>query len=157
MANLSEKINADLNQALKNQDQLTKQTLRLLKSSLKLEEIAKRTAAGSGEEATLNDEEVIKVLKREVKKREEAAATYKQGGRLDLAVREEAEIVCLKAYLPEELSDEALRKLVNEVLANNTLPAGDFGQAMKLVMAQAKGLADGKKVAAMVKEHLSSG
>ncbi|PIT90253.1 MAG: glutamyl-tRNA amidotransferase [Candidatus Komeilibacteria bacterium CG10_big_fil_rev_8_21_14_0_10_41_13] len=146
MAELISRLEQDLVQALKEKNEVRLRTLRLLKSSLEKEKIAQKQA--------LNDEEVIKVIKREAKKRQEAIMSYQQAGRDELAENEQAELKELQTYLPEEMSEQEIRAIAEKVLTSQNFSQSDFGQVMKLVMAEAGGKADGKKVSAIVKELL---
>ena len=104
----------------------------------------------------LADEDVLKVLASEVKKRQEAILSYRQGQREDLAAQEEAELAIIKSYLPPELPEEAISKIIEKVIAENNFTAKDFGQTMKLAVAELKGQADGKRVAEAVKKKLEA-
>ncbi len=144
-----EQLDIDFNQALKKRDELVVLTLRQLKSALVNAEIAKKRQK-------LTDEEIIKVLKSEVKKRREAIELYRKGGRNDLADKEEKEIEIVSKYLPAELGAEEVRKKVKEVIAQ--VGAGgptDFGKVMGMVMKEFKGQADGTLVNQIVKEELT--
>ncbi len=123
-------------------------TLRLLLSEIKNAEIAK------GSE--LEDQEIISIIQREVKKRKEAAQGFRLGGREEGALKEEAELAILQSYLPEQLSNEELTKIVDEVI--NELGATsreDMGRVIGAVMAKVTGKAGGEVVSALVKEKLS--
>jgi len=145
---LAEQINQDFLTAYKNHDEAKSSLLRLLKSSLQNAEIAKK-----GE---LQDEEVIKLIQKEVKQRQDAIVEYKRGGRDDLANKDEAEITILKTYLPLELSEEELEKLVSEAITStNAQSPADFGKVMAAVMPKIAGRATGDKVSTTVKKLLS--
>lgn len=147
MPTLTQTIDQDYTVALKNHEEAKVATLRLLRAALHNAQIAKRGAP-------LTDEDVLKVLKSEVKKRQEAILSFRQGQREDLAAKEEAELVIIKNYLPPELAAEALEKIVTKVIKDNQFTPKDFGQAMKLVMAELKGQADGKRVSELIKSQL---
>lgn len=148
MSTLAEIINTDLIKALKSKEETKISTLRLLKSALEKAKKAKK------KEEQLTEEEAIKVLRSEVKKRQEAIASYQQGQRQDLVQKEEAELSVLKNFLPPELSEEEINKVASKVISENNFSQKDFGQAMKLVMTELKGQADGKVVAELVKGQL---
>ena len=148
MSALSETINQDYTVALKGREAGRVATLRLLRSALQNAQIAKREE--------LADEDVLKVLASEVKKRQEAILSYRQGQREDLAAQEEAELAIIKSYLPPELPEEAISKIIEKVIAENNFTAKDFGQTMKLAVAELKGQADGKRVAEAVKKKLEA-
>lgn len=145
---LKEQINQDFLNAYKNKDEAKSSLLRLLKSSIQNAEIAKK-----GE---LSDEEIFKLLQKEIKQRQEAIVEYKKGGREDLVNKDQAEIDLLKAYLPAELSDSELEQIVNEAI-KNTGASGqtDFGKVMGATMPKIAGKASGDRVSQMVKSKLS--
>lgn len=141
---LLETINQDLKTAMKAGQSDVTGTLRLLVASLKNEKIAKQK--------DLADEEVMAVVLREVKKRKEAAAAFGAAARPELAQKEEQELAVLKKYLPEQVTEEEIKKIITQVAQENSgMP---FGQVMGKVMAQLKGRADGNVVQRLVKEHL---
>lgn len=148
MSDLATSLDADCLKAAKNKEMERLNALRYLKSALKNEEIAKR--------GKLEDADVIKVLKREAKRRQEAIAAYTLGNRPDLRVKEEAELAIIKEYLPAEMIQEELLKLVEKILEENNLrEEKDFGQAMKLILAAAQGQASGAKISQLVKQALT--
>jgi uncharacterized protein len=139
-----EQVRADATRAMKAGDKDRVGALRLL-----LSELQKDVKEGSGDE--------LSVLRRERKRRLEAAAQFREGGREDLARREEDEARMIADYLPAELEDAQLRKLVGEAIDETGASGpGDFGGVMKLVMARAGGQVDGRRAAAAVREVLSS-
>ncbi len=143
---LAEQIDADLITALKAKTESRVGALRLLKAALKNSQIQKKGA--------LTEEEVIKVLRQEIKKRHDSIASYQQANRQDLVDKEEAELGHLSGYLPAEMSDADLSALVDKIVGANNFLAADFGQAMKLVMAEVKGAASGQRISALVKARL---
>jgi len=148
---LIETINNDLKDALKNRDMQALSVLRMIVSALNNEAIALKKK-GQG----LSQEEEIRVLKREVRKRKDSIEQYKKGGRGELAEKEEKELKILQKYLPEEMSQEEIKKIVEEVISEmgEVLPS-QFGKVMGQVMAKVKGKADGAVVSKVVKEVLS--
>lgn len=146
---MEEKIKEDLKQAQLKRDDTRVSTLRLL-----LAEIANaRIAKGN----KLSDEEIVSAIRREAKKRKEAMEGFRSGGREEAAAKEEAELMILEDYLPQQLQDDLLQKIVEDVI--NKLGANslqDMGRVMGEVMSQVKGQADGGRVSALVKERLSS-
>lgn len=146
---LQSTLQEDLKQAQLNRDEQRVSTLRLLLSEIRYAQISK------GED--LSDEDILQVIAREVKKRKESAIAFHNGGREELAKKEEKEAEILQGYLPVQLSDEALTKTVedsiNEVGAKSV---SDMGRVIGLVMGKVKGQADGGRVSAMVKEKLGS-
>lgn len=147
---IKEKIEADLIQALKKKKEVEVLILRMMKSAIKNAEIAKRPQA-------LTAEDIIKVLRSEIKKRQEAISDYKKGNRQDLADKESQEIEVIKRYLPPELADEELKKIIKKVIAK-TKASGpkDFGKVMGMAMKEVAGRADGGKVSQVVKELLNN-
>ncbi len=148
---LKQKIHEDLKQSMMARDELRTSTLRLLISALQYHEIQK---GGAGYKAT--DEDVIDVIGREIKKRKEAIELYKQGGRNELAQKEEKELEILKAYLPEQMSEGEIRKLVEETIAQTEAPGmHDMSKVMGALMPKVKGKADASLVSNLVREALS--
>ncbi|RMG71146.1 MAG: GatB/YqeY domain-containing protein [Nitrospirae bacterium] len=147
---IKEKIDSDLKEALKSGDSLSVSILRLLKSAIKNKEIEKSSP--------LSDEDVLSVLSSQAKQLREAISEYEKAGRHELAEKERKELSVLQRYLPEQLSEEELRKLIAEVIAETGASTPrDMGKVMKTLMPRVKGRADGKVVNQMVKEMLSSG
>lgn len=145
---LVDDIRTDLKKAMLEKDKLRISTIRLLISSIHNKEIEK------GE--SLEDEELLAVLSSEVKKRRESAEEYKKGNREDLAEKEEKEIKIIQEYLPEQLSDENLQKIIKETIAQTGATGRkDTGKVMGQLMPKIKGRADGKKASQMVSELLS--
>lgn len=149
---LEKQISQAFLEAYKNKESETVETLRMVKAAL----INRKVDKLLSKDDELPDEEVIAVLKTEAKKRQDSIESYRQGDREDLAVKEESEMVIIKKFLPEQLSDEQLRGLVAEVISEvgNPGPSG-FGKVMGAVMAKTKGAADGNAVSRIVKEELS--
>lgn len=135
----------DLKKAMQQRQADKVSALRLLVAALKNARIEKK--------ADLNEAEEVAVLNKEAKKRHEAIEMYKKGGRQELADKEKAELQIIKGYLPQQMGEEKIKKLVKEMKQAGEL-GDDFGQAMKLVMAKLKGQADGKLVAEVVKTEL---
>ena len=107
-------------------------------------------------EDLLPDEEVLAVLKSEVKKRLDSVQSYTQGGRADLAETEQKEADFIKKFLPEEMSEDQVREIAVAVIAEmGDLGPSGFGKIMGVVMAKAKGAADGTLVSKVVKEELA--
>lgn len=149
MPSLKDRLQADLTAAMKGRDELTTATLRMVLTAVGTEEVAGRTARA------LSDDEVLKVLGREAKKRREAAAAFAEGGRPDRAERELAEEQVLARYLPAQLSDDELGALVREaVAATGAQSPRDMGAVMKAVGPRVAGRAEGGRVAATVRTAL---
>lgn len=141
---LKKKINEDLKQALREKNASAVSTLRMLLAEIHNREIAKK-----GE---LSDEEAMKVLQQEKKKHQDSIAQFSAGERPDLVEKEKAELAVIESYLPEEMGDAELERLVREVIGE-IKPAGpaDFGKVMKEVLGRAKGAASGQRVSQIVK------
>ncbi len=150
MGALKDKLHADLTTSMKARDELTTATLRMVLTAIGNEEVAGKAAR------ELSDDEVLKVITRETKKRREAAEAFAGGGRQDRADRELAERTVLEAYLPAQLSDDELRALVADaVAAADTSGPQAMGAVMKLVGPKVAGRAEGGRVAAAVRAALS--
>jgi uncharacterized protein YqeY len=145
-------VQSDLTDAIRQRDPVRSGTLRLALTAITNEEV-------SGTEAReLTDDEVLKVLAKEAKKRKEAATAYTDAARPELAAKEEAELLVLEAYLPAQLSDDELATIVAAAI-EQTGATGmpQLGQVMKAAQAVVAGRADGGRVAAVVKAALSAG
>ncbi len=151
MAELKERLRADLNEAMRARDQVRLRTLRLALTSITNEEVAGASAR------ELTDDEIVRVLTREARKRREAAEAFSAAGRADQAAAERAEGDVLAAYLPAQLSDMELAALVAAAI-DETGAAGmsAMGQVMKTVTPRVAGRADGARVAAEVRRRLSA-
>ncbi|WP_093783129.1 GatB/YqeY domain-containing protein [Actinacidiphila guanduensis] len=147
---LKQRLQDDLTTAIKTRDELRSATIRLTLSAITKEEVA-------GEQArALSDDEVLKVIAREAKKRREAAEAFAQGGRAESAERERAEGEVLAEYLPKQLGDEELAGIVKAAIAETGASGPKaMGQVMKAVNPKVAGLAEGGRVAAEVKRQLA--
>lgn len=151
MSALIAKIQADLVSAMKNREETKLSVLRMLKSAMQLAQVEK----GKGSE--LGDDEVMVLLRRLIKQRVEAAEMYKTGGADDRARTELEEAKILEAYLPAQLSDEALDAIVAEAAtAVGATGMRDMGKTIGKAMAAVAGQADGNRVKTAVQKHLSS-
>jgi uncharacterized protein YqeY len=138
-----EQVQSDVTASLKAGDRERAQALRLIAN-----ELQKAAKEGDGDE--------VAVLQRERKRRLEAAEAYREAARQDLADAEEREASIIELYMPAQLSDEELRAIVGDVVAESGASSPkEMGKVMSAVMPQVKGRADGKRVSAMVKELLS--
>jgi len=141
-------LQADLKKSLLQKSELEVSTLRLLLSEIRNSEIAKGTKS--------EDQDILNLIQKEIKKRKESATAFKQGQREELAQKEEAEANILLKYLPAQLSDDELTKIVqdaiNEVGASSI---SDMGKVIGVVMAKVNGQADGSRVSSLIKEKLS--
>jgi uncharacterized protein len=150
MPELKNRLQSDLTQAMRDRDELRLATLRMALAAVTNEEVAGKTAR------ELSDDEVVRVLTREAKRRREAAEAFASGGRPELAEREQAEGRVLEDYLPAQLSDDELRDLVATAIEETGAdgPRG-LGGVMKLVTPRVAGRADGGRVAAEVRRQLA--
>ena len=149
---LTEQIRADLTAAMKRRDDVATSALRMALAAVK-------EAAVAGKEAKeLTDDEILKVLNKEVKRRDEAAEAFRNADRPDRADREQAEREVLAAYLPAALTPEELEALIAETLAEGGFSGmQSMGPAMKAVTAKVAGRADGTTVSDLVRTRLSAG
>lgn len=147
---LKARLQHDLHDAMRARDTVRSGTLRMTLTAITNAEVA-------GDEAReLSDDEVLKVVAKEAKKRKEAAAAFTGAGRPGLAATEEAELVVLEGYLPAQLDDEALREIVDRaVTATGAIGMSQLGLVMKAAQGEVAGRADGGRVAAVVKQVLS--
>lgn len=150
MENLNEKISADLKAAMIEKKELELITLRMLLAALKNRQIE------IGKDVFMTDEKIIEVVQGEIKKRKDSAETYLAGGRADLANKENAEIVILSRYMPEQMSVEELEEIIKEMIVQSGATSmKDFGKVMGVVMGKVKGKADGNQINVIVKKLLS--
>lgn len=146
---LKEKLQADLTEAIRGRDEVKSGTIRMLLSAITNEEVAGKAAK------VLTDAEIITVLSRETKKRREAVEAFTAAKREDLANKEKAEGAIIAQYLPEQLSESEIKKMITEAIAetNAAGPAG-MGLVMKVLQPKIAGKADGGVVSALVKAAL---
>lgn len=150
MPELKSRLKADLTTAMKARDELTIATLRMALSAVTTEEVAGKTAR------ELSDDEVLRVLTREGKKRREAAEAFDAANRAELADRERAEGGVLERYLPAQLDDAELAGLVRAAVAESGASGPQaMGAVMKLVQPEVAGRADGKRVSDEVRRQLA--
>lgn len=147
---LKAKLQSDLNEAIKTRNTVVAETIRMVLAAITNEEVAGK------EKKELSEAEVITVLTREAKKRREAAEAFEQGGRADKAATERAEGEVIAGYLPEQLSEAELNKLIAETIAAvGAAGPGDMGKVMGALKAKVAGKADGATVSSLVKAALS--
>ena len=146
---MREKILNDLVSAMKNQDKETLTVLRMVKGAMQLEEINKKQE--------LNDEDVVTVIGKQIKTRKESIVEFEKAGREDLVTQTKGEIEILSKYMPEQLSEEEVIKVIEE--AFNTLKPekpSDMGKLMGFVTPKLKGKADMSFVSKTIKEKLAN-
>lgn len=161
--NLKEKIQADIKEAMKAGGNEKVGVLRMLQAEVHNAEIAKRTKLSKSGEADIEqksqliDEEIMDVISREIKKRKDAIELYKKGDRKELAEKEKKEAEILLVYMPEQMTEDEIRKLVESAIketgANNIK---EMGKVMGVLSPKTKGKADGAVVSRIVKELLST-
>jgi len=172
---LKQKIEQELKEAMRNKEELRLSVLRMLSSAMHNKEIEKRTklsknpdakdlAAQEGEprlwrekESGLNDEETLGVIRSEAKKRRDSIVEFEKGGRADLVEKESAELKILETYLPQELSDDDLRKIIDEVvIKEGVADVKEFGRIMGKAMGKVKSQASGDRVSKFLRERLEN-
>lgn len=146
MINLSA-VEAALKEALKAREQITVDTLRALKTRIQNEQIAK------GSELTEAD--VLLLVQSEAKRRKEAGIAFRDAGRTEAADKEDAELKVLSAFLPEQVSEEEIQKVINAKITENSWTSKDFGVAMGALKAHFGNSADGATVAKFLKQKLN--
>ena len=146
---MKDKLNAEFRQAMRDKDTLRRSVLRMVLAAIQNSEIARRSE--------LSDGDVLGILSKEVKQHEESIQAFKEGNRVDLMEKEQAELVILLEYLPKQLSREEIvaeaKKAIEEVGAQGPR---DKGKVMPKIIAKLKGQADGKEINDIVTELLSS-
>jgi uncharacterized protein len=147
---LKEKLQADLTDAIRSRNEVVSGTVRMLLAAITNEEVAGKAAK------VLTDAEIITVLSREAKKRREAVEAYTQAKRDDLAGKEKAEAAVIANYLPEQLSEDEIKKLIADAITETDAkgPAG-MGLVMKVLQPKIAGKADGGVVSGLVKAALA--
>jgi len=146
---LEEKLMNDYKEALKAKDTLRASALNFLRAQILNVAIAKK-------KKKLDDEEVLAVIKKQAKERQDSIEQFQKGGRVDLADKESRELEILKAYLPPALPQDQIQKIIDEVVSDiGDQGLKDMGRVMKEVNAKCAGKADGKTVSELVRERLS--
>lgn len=144
---LKDQINTDLKEAMRSKDQQRLDTLRMLKSAIKYNEI------DAGHE--LDDQELLAVVSKEAKQRRDSIAEFEKGHRADLVQKEQAELAILETYLPRQLSADEIRERARAVIADMGLTGPkSLGPVMKRLTAELKGQADGKLISQVVRDLL---
>ena len=146
---IKEQLTEDMKTAMKEREagKLRLNVIRMVRSNIKNTEI--------NEKRELNDDDVLAVLMKEVKMRQDSLEEFKKADRQELVAQAEEEIEILKKYLPAALSDDELKAIVAEVVTEvGATGPKDMGKVMPAVMAKTKGRADGKRISAMVRELL---
>ncbi|MEU4541847.1 GatB/YqeY domain-containing protein [Nonomuraea dietziae] len=150
MSALKDKLKADLSASMKSRDEVRLRTIRMALAAINVEEVAGKQAR------ELSDDEILKVLTKEAKKRREAAEAFGSAGREEQAKAELDEQAVLEEYLPAQLSDEELGRIVDEAVAELGVSGPQaMGQVMKVVNPKVAGRAEGGRVAQIVRARLS--
>ncbi|MBW4080141.1 GatB/YqeY domain-containing protein [Paenibacillus sp. S150] len=145
--NLSERLNEDMKQAMKSKDKFTLSTIRMVRSTIKYLEIDLKR--------TLDDNEVLDILSREIKQRKDALQEFESAGRDELAASTKAEIEIIMNYLPEQLSEEEIKVIVQQTIQETGASSkSEMGKVMSALMPKVKGRADGKLVNQAVLQFL---
>jgi len=144
---MKKKLMEDMKKYMKEKNKIALNTVKMVNAEIKKQEIDKQKE--------LSDEEVISVIEKQIKNRKDSAEQYKNAGREDLAEQEEEEIKVLIKYLPEQLSNEEIEKIVDDVIKEiGAESKSDFGKVMGKIMPKVKGKADGNLVKKIVHEKL---
>ncbi len=145
---ISEKIDSDLKEAMKQRDTIKISTLRMLRAAIKNLAIEKRTES-------LEDGDVLQIISKQARQHEDSIREFSRGGRQDLVEKETRELEILKGYLPRPLSSEEIVAIVGEVIAEvGAQTRADMGKVMKVCMEKMKGRADGRTISQIVSEQL---
>ena len=147
---LRENLEAEFKTALKAKNELKLSVVRMVKSAIMNAEIS---SCGKG---SFDDAQIIEIIRKEAKKRNDSIAAYSLGGRNDLAEKEKQELAILQNYLPQAMAEDEVKTLVQKTISDlGASSAVDFGKVMKEAVARAKGRADGKIISQIVKNLLS--
>jgi hypothetical protein len=145
---LEEKLLNDFKQAMKDKDSSKVSTLSFLRAQISYAALEKKKKA-------LDDSECLAVIRKLIKQHQDSIEQFKAGNRLDLVEKEEKELAILKAYLPQEMSADSIKKIIDEAVTGISAQGiKDMGKVMKEVMAKVAGQADAKTVSDLVKERL---
>ena len=145
-----ERVDSDLKEAMRTKDATKLGVLRMLKSALKYAAIAK-----SGAEAELNDAEVVQVIRKQTKQRQDSIESFEKGGRAELAEKERQELSILNAYLPQAMSPEEVSRIVRETIGEvGATTKAQMGAVMKALQSKVAGRVDGKTLNAEVQKQL---
>ncbi|MDF1823169.1 MAG: GatB/YqeY domain-containing protein [Verrucomicrobiales bacterium] len=151
MSELSQQITEDMKTAMREKNTLALNTIRMLKSAVKNAAIEK-----GGADAELTDPEVVAVIRKEVKKRQDSIEQYKTADRQELVEQEEAEMAVLNGYLPEPLGEDKIAEIIDAAIAEvGATSRKEMGQVMKIVQEKTAGRADGKTLSQAVMAKLS--
>jgi len=145
--NLSERLNEDMKQAMRDKDKFKLSTIRMIRSTIKYLEIDLKR--------TLDEDEVLDILSREIKQRKDALQEFEKAGRDELAASTKAEIEIIHKYLPEQLTEEEIKVIVQQTIQETGASSkSEMGKVMSALMPKVKGRADGKLVNQAVQQFL---
>ena len=146
---LKEQLQRDLQDAMRARDEQRKLALRMALTAVQLAEVEQRSE--------LDDVAIVEVIRKEVRRREDALEMVRQAGRTDMVAEDEAQVAILRAYLPQHLTAEELTAIAREVVAEaQAASPADMGKVMKLLMPRVQGKADGRMVSQVVRDLLSA-
>jgi len=144
---LKEKLNEDLKKYMKEKNTLALNTVRLVIAEIKNKEVEKNSE--------ITDEEILQIIRKQIKMREDSIQQFRSANREDLAEKEAQELEILKSYLPEDLTDEELEKIIQETIKElNASSKKDFGRVIKEVIKKVQGRADSKKISELISKKL---
>ena len=139
MSQLKTKLQDDLKEAMKNKDAFKRDAIRFLMSALKQIEVDERKE--------LSDEDIMKIIQKSLKQREDAISAFQEAGRNDLVEKETAEASLLKSYLPQQLSDDELKAIIQKHIAALGISSmKEIGKLMPVILSECAGVADGKRI-----------
>ncbi len=148
MSQLKTKLQDDLKEAMKNKDAFKRDAIRFLMSALKQIEVDERKE--------LSDEDIMKIIQKSLKQREDAISAFQEAGRNDLVEKETAEAALLKSYLPQQLSDDELKGILQKhIAALGITSMKEIGKLMPVVLSECAGVADGKRINLIAKTLLA--
>jgi len=148
MDTLEKRIAEDLKESIKSKDEIRKDTLRMITASIQNIAIEKQSKE-------VKDEDILKIIQKQVKQHNDSIESFKKGKRVDLVEKEEKELKILKTYLPEQVSEEKITEIVKKIISQTSASSkSDFGKVMKLTIEELKGAANGKAVSSVVQKLL---
>lgn len=148
---LTDQLQADLKDAMRAKDRVRLRTIRSLRTALTEKEIELRSSSEA-----MSDEDALRVVQKQAKQRRDAIEQYAEAGRDDLVRKEEEELAIIETYLPEQLGDDAIRKVLHEIIAaTGAASPRDMGKVMGAAMKRLRGRADGRRINELAQELLT--
>ncbi|NBC18218.1 MAG: GatB/YqeY domain-containing protein [Bacteroidetes bacterium] len=148
---LTDQLQADLKDAMRAKDRVRLRTIRSLRTALTEKEIELRSSSEA-----MSDEDALRVVQKQAKQRRDAIEQYAEAGREDLVRKEEEELEIIETYLPEQLGDDAIRKVLHEIIAaTGAASPRDMGKVMGAAMKRLRGRADGRRINELAQELLT--